>query len=290
MKIPLSAIILSAIIIGFVFPYGTLIKNLQLPLLFALMYFSLLEININPKKMIRKELIIWGLINIVALPLIAFFLGSLVSNDLLLGIVIAALAPTATSSPFFVGLIKGDKELSISISTLANLSSIFYVPIVLFILFGMRVAIPYDQVFVNIFELIFIPLFLAILTKKFLASRFNKLVRYSKNIVPFILFLILLIIFSTSLSSIQSSFGEVITVIPLVGLVCTSGFLLGYFSMKDKKLKRTLAIAGGFKNQSLMLGIFYNLAPITLIPPVIYLIFHHIYNGIFVWLYEKKKI
>jgi BASS family bile acid:Na+ symporter len=289
MKIPLSAIILSAIIVGFAFPYGTFIKNLQLPLLFALMYFSVLEININPKKMVRKELIIWGLINIVTLPLVAFFVGSLVSNDLLLGIVIAALAPTATTSPFFVGLIKGDKELSISISTLANLSSIFYVPIVLFILFGMRIAIPYGQVFVNIFELIFIPLFLAILTKKFLASRFNKFVRYSKSIVPFILFLILWIIFSTSLSSIESSF-RVITIIPLVGLVCTSGFLLGYFSVKDKKLKRTLAIAGGFKNQSLMLGIFYNLAPITLIPPVIYLIFHHIYNGIFVWLYEKKKI
>ncbi len=290
MKIPVSLIIFAAIVLGLLFPKGVMLKDFTFPLLFVLMYFSVLQIKLSPKKFFRKEIIFWALVNVIVLPLFAYFIGSSLSEYLLLGVVVAALAPTAVNSPFFVNLIDGDKEMSVSISAIANLTSIFYIPFVLFLLFGLRLTIPYQQILTNIFGLVFIPLFLVVLTKKLLKKTYAKIINYSNNIIPIVLFLILWIIFSSSSSQIFSFSREVLSIIPIILLVSILGFFSGFIVVKDKKLRRTLSICFGYKNQTLMLGIIYNINPLAAIPPTIYLVVHQILNGLMVWLFEKKKI
>jgi len=290
MKLSISLIIFIAIILGLFFPFGTLIKDLTSPLLFVLMYFSILELDLKLKKFFKKEIFYWGLINIIILPIFAYFIGSFLSEYFLLGMVVAALAPAAVNSPMFVNLLKGDKELSISISAIANLSSIIYVPLMLFLLFGLNLIIPYTQILTNIFTLIFIPIFLVVLTKKFLKSKYNKILDSSKIILKITLFLIIWIIFSTSSKQFFSSLNEVLIIIPLMFLITITGLLLGYFSSKKKELKRTLAISCSYKNQTLLLGVVSSINPLIAVPPILYIIAFHIVNGIFIWLYEKKKI
>ncbi len=290
MKLPISIFILIAIVLGLIFPKGTLIKFLFYPLLFTLMYFSVLKIELKVKSFFRKEIAYWALINILLLPVIAYFAGHFLPEYLLLGVVIAALAPTAMNAPIFVKLVNGNKELSVSISTIANLSAIFYIPLMLFFLFGLRLEIPYAQTLVKLFVLVLVPLLLAILTRKILVKGFSKLTDFSERAVPLLLFLFLWITVSTSANQVMSAFREVLLVVPVVILVSAAGFLLGYLIVRKPSLKRTLAISGGYKNQSLMLGLIYSINPLVVIPPTIYLLVHHIFNSVFVWLAEKEKI
>jgi len=290
MKLSISLFIFIAIALGLIFPQGVLLKEFTIPLLFVLMYFSAMDFRLNKKRFFRKEVFLWGAVNIFILPLLAYFFGSFLSSYLLLGVVAAALAPTATSSPIFVKLVNGDEELSISISAIANFSSIFYIPIMLFLLFGLKLSIPYDQILINIVGLVFLPIILAAFTKKILKSKTTKIVNFSKRIVPPLLLIIVWVVFSMSASQILLSLNEVMTVIPVIFLISGVGFLLGYAFVKEKSLKRTLAISCCFKNITLVLGVFYGFNPIVFIPPTLYIIFHHFFNGIAIWLYEKKKI
>jgi predicted Na+-dependent transporter len=290
MKIPISLAIFTAIILGLIFPKGTLIKDLFFPLSFILMYINVLELKLNLKHFLRKEIFFWGIINILILPIFAYFIGSFLSEYFWVGAVMAALAPAAMNSPVFVNLIDGDKELSVSISTIANLSTIFYVPILVFILFGMKLFIPYDQIIINTFGLIFIPIILAILTRKITKEKHIKIANISKEAVPILLSLLLWIIFSNSAGQIWSSLNEIAILIPVIFLVSAVGFLLGYFCVKKTSVKRTLTIACGYKNESLMLGIIYGLNPSIAIPVVFYILAHQIYNSIIIFLFEKNKI
>jgi predicted Na+-dependent transporter len=290
MKIPISLTIFIAIILGLIFPKGTLIKELFFPLSFILMYINVLELKLNLKHFLRKEIIFWGVINILILPLFAYFMGSFLSEYFWIGAVMAALAPAAMNSPVFVNLIEGDKELSVSISTIANLSTIFYVPVLVFILFGMKLSIPYDQILINTFGLIFIPIILALLTRRFLKERHIKMANISKEAVPILLALLLWIIFSNSAGQIWSSLNEIVIVIPIIFLISAVGFLLGFLSSKKETIKRTLTIACGYKNESLMLGIIYGLNPLIAIPIVFYILAHQIFNSIIIFLFEKNKI
>jgi predicted Na+-dependent transporter len=290
MKIPISLTIFIAIILGLIFPKGTLIKDLFFPLSFILMYINVLELKLNLKHFLRKEIIFWGLINILILPLFAYFMGSFLSEYFWIGAVMAALAPAAMNSPIFVNLIEGDKELSVSISTIANLSTIFYVPVLVFILFGMKLSIPYDQILINTFGLIFIPIILAILTRKIIKEKHIKITNILKESIPILLALLLWIIFSNSASQIWSSLNEIVIVIPIIFLISAVGFLLGFLSSKKETIKRTLTIACGYKNESLMLGIIYGLNPLIAIPIVFYILAHQIFNSIIIFLFEKDKI
>lgn len=290
MKLPISLIIFVSIALGLIFPMGTLIKDLFFPLSFILMYINVLELKLNLKHFLRKEIIFWGVINILILPIFAYFIGSFLSEYLLVGVVMAALAPAAMNSPVFVNLIEGDKELSVSISTIANLSTIFYVPALVFIFFGMKLSIPYDQILINTFGLIFIPIFLAVLTRKILKEKYVKMANISKEMIPILLAVLLWIVFSNSAGQIWSSLNEILVVIPIIFLVSAVGFLLGYFCVNKTSVKRTLTIACGYKNESLMLGIIYGLNPLIAIPIVFYIIAHQIFNSIIILLFEKNKI
>lgn len=290
MKLPISLIIFASIALGLIFPYGTLIKDLFFPLSFILMYINVLELKLNLKHFLRKEIVFWGVINILILPIFAYFIGSLLSEYLWVGVVMASLAPAAMNSPVFVNLIEGDKELSVSISTIANLSTIFYVPALVFIFFGMKLSIPYDQILINTFGLIFIPIILAILTRKVLKERYIKISKVSNEFIPILLAVLLWIIFSNSASQIWSSLNEILVVIPIIFLISALGFLLGYFCVKKTSVKRTLTIACGYKNESLMLGIIYGLNSLIAIPIVFYIMAHQIFNSLIILLFEKKKI
>lgn len=290
MKIHISIFIFAAIILGFIFPQGVLIKDLFLPLSFVLMYINVLELKINLKHFVRKEIAFWGLINILILPLIAYFVGSMLSEYFWIGLVMAALAPAAMNSPVFVNLIKGDKELSVSISTIANLSTLIYIPLLIFIFFGLKLSVPYDQILINTFGLIFVPIALAILTRKIIGKRYVKIAKSSKELIPFLLAVLLWIIFSSTSGQILSSLNEILIVIPVVFSVSAIGFLLGFFACRKESVKRTLTIACGYKNESLMLGIIYGLNPLMTIPIVFYILAHQIFNSIIILLFEKNKI
>ncbi|NIO44266.1 MAG: hypothetical protein GTN36_01775 [Candidatus Aenigmarchaeota archaeon] len=290
MKIPISLFILIAIVFGLILPYGILLEDLFFPIIFILMYLNVLGLKLTLKKFFRRELIYPILVNIIVLPLFAYFIGSFLSPYLLFGVVIGALAPTAMNSTVYVNLVDGDKELSVFSTFIMNLIYILYVPLMFFILLRLEIVIPYEQILMKTFSLIIVPIFLAILTTKALKEKRVKIINFSKKLNLILLPLLLWIIFSINANEIWSSLNEVLITIPVMFLVSIVGFLLGYLAVKKKSLKRTLAIVCGYKNQSLSLGIVYGLNPLAVIPITVYLLFNHMINLTIIWLFEKKKI
>ncbi|MCX6821825.1 MAG: hypothetical protein NTW30_03535 [Candidatus Aenigmarchaeota archaeon] len=186
-----------AIILGFLYPKGTIFQSLILPLSAIMMYISVLEADIKFKNFLRKDLIYWVLINLVIQPIFAYFIGSFFIKDLRLGIFLAAIAPSGINSPVFINLLDGDTQLGVSTSILANTFAMIFIPVFLFIFFGMKISIPYNQILITIFGLSLIPITLAILTKKFLSNFHKKILKFSDIILSLSFFIILWVIFSS---------------------------------------------------------------------------------------------
>ncbi len=290
MKVPLSAIIFSAMILGLLIPGGSLLKDAIFPLAMAIIYLNALELEFGVRRFLRREILFWAAINVLVLPAVAYLAGSFLPGNLLLGVVMAALAPTAINSLLFIGLVDGNREMGISLTAIANISSVLYIPAMVFLMFGLRLSIPYGQLLTNMVGIIVVPMVFAFATRKLMKPGRRALASLSKNMVPVLLFAIVWIIFSSAAGEILASLGSVLSVVPVMFLLAALGFGLGYLSGREKRLKRTLAISCGYKNESLIIMLAYSISPLAIIPSTVYMVAHYTFNTLVVWLFEKKKI
>jgi predicted Na+-dependent transporter len=112
----LGLVTIISAILGVLFPaVGSLLLPFVMPMLFILMVFATLKIDLDRliRAIKRPGLLITGIcILYIVVPLTMYTLAILanLTADITLGVLFAALAPPIISAPIFVAMIEGDSE------------------------------------------------------------------------------------------------------------------------------------------------------------------------------------
>jgi len=202
-----------------------------------------------------------GLVNqLVFLPLIGFTLATVMplEPEYAVGVMLLVLCPGGTTSNMFSHLAKGDVALSVTMTALASLITVFTIPVVLnlslkhFMGEGSEFQLPMIATMLSLMKLTIVPIGIGMLIKR-LAPNFAS--SSQAHVSRFgILFLTLLIIFLTYIQQ-EIVLQAFIAAGPISLVLNISTMALGYYSSKWFKLNpaqtSSITIEVGLQNSTL---------------------------------------
>lgn len=257
-----------------------------LPILTILMF--TLGLELNTKEFVsflkRPKPVIIGLIGqIIVLPVLAIYLGlfSNLSPLFFIGFVLIACSPGGSSSNVFSMLAKGDVALSVTLTTLSSLITLFTIPIIMSIALtfidynSLTIQLPVGKLIIQNIILMLVPILLGVIFKKKAREKAERLNQFLKKISFPALLLLISIFFIQHNKTIVEQIGVLApATISLILLAIFAGFLLSKLAKLLEKEKRTIIIEIGMQNaaQSIAIAsspfIFNN--DIIAIPSIIY--------------------
>ena len=213
----------------------------------------------------HPKAVIVGLVNqIILLPVIAYVLISLldVETDIAIGIMILAACPGGPTSNLITYLAKGDIGLSISLTTVNSLITIFTIPFVIdfaltqFLEADEMVQINKLQTVIQIVVIVIIPVSLGMVlknTKPVFADKMNKPVKIASAAVLFLVIIGLVLKKKEELIPYLKQAGLMALVLNIVTM------LVGLGTAKIAKLSlaqsRTISIESGIQNGTMAIAI-----------------------------------
>jgi len=213
----------------------------------------------------HPKAVIVGLVNqIVLLPVIAYVLIYLlnVETDIAIGIMILAACPGGPTSNLITYLAKGDIGLSISLTTVNSLITIFTIPFVIdfalnqFLEADEMVQINKLQTVIQIFVIVIIPVSLGMALKNakpIFADKMNKPVKIASGAVLFLVIIGLVIKKKEELIPYLKQAGLTALVLNIATM------LVGLATAKIAKLSlaqsRTISIESGIQNGTMAIAI-----------------------------------
>lgn len=276
-----SAGIVLAILTGLFFSWGVALKPAIPYVLGGMLYFAFLKLRFEPKRFFRKELVFYPIATYILMPLIAFFATASLPDELRVGFVMVAIAPSATGAPVIAELINADMEVTTAHVAVYNLITPLTFSLIPPLLFrNTSVSMDYVAVFLRLVAIIFIPLFLALVTRR-IANLFRVTSRVGAMVNPVLLVLVIGI-------AVSSAAGKLHTLSPLrIGVTFLVVFIMavlyfssGYLLGRTPAVKKALALSFGHKNGALTIWVcLANFTPLTSVPMVMYIIAHHIINS-----------
>ncbi len=273
--------LLFVIILGILFPYGTVFDFLLVPFLMLILFLAFIKIDLKFPRFYFKE-ILSVFIGLFLTAGIAFFVGKFLNLPLSwhIGLVLAALTPTALGSPIIVNLAKGNLMLITQSILATNFATILYLPAFIYLFFQKEIVIDPILIGEKILILLIIPFLIAFILKK------TKKDAYIKNIsshiaFPLLCFLIWIVISKNS-ERILDAFFNYSWYFLIIALLTILNYSLGYIISFSKN--KTVSIALGHKNTVMTIWIalaFFD--PVVALVPTIYLICHHVVNSMILY-------
>ena len=202
-----------------------------------------------------------GLVNqLILLPIIGFTLATVMplEPEYAVGVMLLVVCPGGTTSNMFTHLAKGDVALSVTMTAVASLITVFTIPVILnfslnhFMGQGNEFQLPILATMISLMKLTIVPITIGMLIKAFLP----KLAANSQVYVAKlgILFLTLLIIFLTYIQQ-DIVIPAFIAAGPVSLILNISTMALGYYSSKWLKLtiaqRTSITIEVGLQNSTL---------------------------------------
>jgi len=162
-------IILIAIVFGFIFPQiGPLIKPYLIYLLMTLMFFSCLSIKVKDilvgLKNYKENFQILAVIHLLS-PLILLLFKGYFSEEIFLGLILAASTSSGMSVIFLSQLYGGDGGKALVITSLSNILSPLTMPLLVFLFARTTIEVDSVAMGLTILKLVVIPLILATLIR-----------------------------------------------------------------------------------------------------------------------------
>jgi BASS family bile acid:Na+ symporter len=202
-----------------------------------------------------------GLTNqLLLLPIIGFGLASIMplEPEYAVGVMLLVLCPGGTTSNMFSHLAKGDVALSVTMTAVASLITVFTIPVVLnfslvhFMGEGNEFQLPIIATMISLMKLTIVPIAVGMLIRQF-APNIAK--RTQVHVSRFgILFLTLLIIFLTYIQQ-DIVIPALIAAGPVSIILNISTMVLGYYSSKWFRLnvaqRTSITIEVGLQNSTL---------------------------------------
>lgn len=232
-----------------------------MPILIVLMF--LLGTDLNKKSFVdvarNPRAVIIGMIGqLILLPLIAFALAVVLKLPpvYFMGIMLIACCPGGSSSNVFSMLAKGDVALSVTLTAISSVLTMFTIPFIMEFVArfvseqsGIEVNLPFGKLIVQNIVLLFVPLILGIMFRHFMpeiAQKVNKTL--SKFAFPALMFLAL-IFFLQNTQEIIDNFallGLTVAVLILAAMLCSS--FLSRLTKSNTAVRRTIVIEVGMQN------------------------------------------
>lgn len=177
-------------IAGIIFGYlaePAIVKGLRalvVPLTFLMVYPMMINLQIG--KVFSggdaKLQFVTQLINFAIIPFLAFGIGKLFFHDqplVLLGLLFTSLLPTSGMTISWTGFAKGNLNAAIKMTVIGLILGSLATPFYAKWLMGAVIAIPMDKTFIQIAQVVFLPMLLGFITKQVLlatvgADKYNK--------------------------------------------------------------------------------------------------------------------
>ena len=239
-----------------------------MPILIVLMF--LLGTDLNKKSFTdvarNPRAVLIGMIGqIIILPLIAFALAWTLKLPpvYFMGIVLVACCPGGSSSNVFSMLAKGDVALSVTLTAVSSILTLFTIPVIMEFVArfvseqsGVEVNLPFGKLIVQNIVLIFVPLIIGILFRHWLpeaAAKVNKVL--SKLAFPALMTLAA-VFFLQYTQEIKDNFavlGIAVIVLILLAMLCSSA--LSRITKSSVAVRRTIIIEVGMQNAAQAIAI-----------------------------------
>lgn len=241
-----------------------------------------------------------GLIGqLVFLPLIGFLVASIVPMQpkIAVGLTILALCPGGPSSNMITYLAKGDVALSVTLTALSSVITIFTIPIFAnlslqhFVGQNAAISLPVGQTMLQIFAITIVPIGLGMVIRGMVPEFARRLEKTVNWLAIAFLALIILLLVIKEWSRIPTFIAQVGIAVVLLNAI---GMLLGFWFSKLFKLNFAqqicIAIEVGIQNATLAIAITAGLLknPEMAIPAAIYSLFAY-FTAILTIFYSRRS-
>ncbi len=276
-----------------------------LPILTLLMFELGLNLKLSDFAMLAKKplpMFVGMFGQLVCLPVIALLLAYFcdLPGVLLLGLVLIALCPGGSSSNIFTLIAKGDVALSVAMTTVSTIATMFTLPLCLkgaISLSGLNLSefdLPLGKLILQNLVLMLLPISLGLLLQYFnkkAALKINKVL--SKIAFPSLI-LLASIFFVEHFKDIVAYFKDLSlsVVILILAAISISSLLARLFKLKDA-VRRTIVIEVGMQNaaQAIALAssplVFNN--PTMAMPAIVYALFMNVILLIYIKLIRNQS-
>ena len=209
--------------------------------------------------------IIVGLINqIILLPIVAYLLIYLfgVKTDIAIGVMILAACPGGSTSNLITHLAKGDTGLSVSLTAVNSLITIFTIPFVVdfaltqFLDAGQMISIDKLKTIGQIFAIVIIPVFIGMVlksTKPVFAEKMNKPVKIASAVVLFLVILGIVLKKRTDIIPYLQQSGWITLALNLGTIFI--GFLTAKMFRLNLPQSLTISVESGIQNGTMAIAI-----------------------------------
>ena len=239
-----------------------------MPILIVLMF--LLGIDLSKKAFVdvvrNPKAVLLGLTGqIVVLPVLAFAVAWLLNLPpvYFMGLVLVACCPGGSSSNVFSMLAKGDVALSVTLTALSSVITLFTLPIIMeFVasavsnMLGMQIHLPVGKLLAQNLLLLFVPMLLGSLFKHYFSVAAEKVKKVLSKVAFPALMTLALVFFYQYKNEILENFallGLSAAVLILVAMLCSSGISrIGKF---NDAIRRTIVIEVGMQNAAQAIAI-----------------------------------
>jgi len=211
-----------------------------------------------------KPLLI-GLFNqIILLPLVGFGLCVLFKPEpfIAIGLMMLVACPGGTSSNIIALLAKGDLPLSISLTAINSLITIFTIPLIINFSFGYfenemgSVEPPALDIFKSLIAVIAVPLTIGMLIKKKVSGFADKMEAPVRNASAILLAIVIVVILVNEFDLFIANIGATLGILVSLSTITMGlGFLTSKWLNLTAKQALTIAIESGIQNGTLTISL-----------------------------------
>ena len=277
-----------------------------MPILIVLMF--LLGIDLDRKAFANvakqpKAVMLGMMGQIVLLPLIAFAVACALKLPPIyfMGLVLVACCPGGSSSNVFSMLAKGDVALSVTLTALSSIITLFTLPLIMGVVADFvsstnehDIQLPVGKLFMQNIVMLFVPLLAGSLFRKVKPNAATKVARVLGKLAFPALMTLAAVFFLQYSSEIADNFavlGASGALLILLAMLCSGG--LSRMSGAGKAVRRTIVIEVGMQNAAQAIAIasspfIFNSGEMAL-PAIIYALLMNVILLVYVYFIRRKE-
>ena len=276
-----------------------------MPILIVLMF--LLGIDLNKKAFTdiarNPKAVLFGMIGqLIVLPIIAFQVAWILNLPpvYFMGLVLIACCPGGSSSNVFSMLAKGDVALSVTLTALSSVITLFTIPVIMkFVsgwvadMSGTEIHLPVAKLLMQNLVLVFVPMLVGYAFKHYFPNGASKVAKVLGKVAFPALMTLALVFFIQHRAAIIDKFGVLglsASTLILAAMICGSALSrLGGFGAS---VRRTIVIEVGMQNAAQAIAIasspfIFNSGEMAL-PAIMYALLMNVFLLIYVYCIRRK--
>ena len=281
---------------------SNLFTAILLPLALAIvmlgMGLSLLPVDFNRITRYPKAVAVGTVCQILLLPLIGALIALVVpmQPDIAVGLIILAVCPGGPSSNLVTYLAKGDVALSVSLTAVSSVITVFTIPLFAnlalqyFLGTNAEIALPIGSTMLQIFLITLLPTVIGMAIRQQFPDTARRLEKQMSRLATGLLALIIVLLLVSESSKLPGFLAQVGTGIVLLNLLAMlTGFLAGKVFRLSPAQQISIAIEVGIQNGTLAIAITAGLLnnPDMAVPAAVYSLFMY-FTGFGAILYGRQ--